>query len=437
MEKLLETAKQKVEQAEVYFLEENINLVQFENARLKDIETSLQSGFSLRIIKDNKLGFAYTRNLNYREGLIRNALATLKANVKASFEFPLNTKQSLLDTYNPAIEKVTSSVVVEECNRIADILSSKTKGQVNLRTAFSVKTLKLINNKGTDLSLKTSNYFIYATVLYPNSYAAIHRILSFKNFEKAPDDYLDFLSSLYNRSAKEIKPQSGRMKVLFMPETVYVLMWRFRSATSGEAVYQRESPLIGKINEKIFSEKITIVNDPLNEKFPEPRPFDDEGTSCIFFPLVENGILKNYYFDLDYANKMNVKPTGHGFKSAQWSSEKIALKPTPSLQHLYIQPGAKSFSELLKSIDKGIIIAGALGAHSGNILNGDFSIGLSPGIYVENGEIAGYVKDAMVAGNIYQILQNVVDLEDEVHFTIGGMFPAVLIDDVSVVIKNR
>lgn len=50
-------------------------------------------------------------------------------------------------------------------------------------------------------------------------------------------------------------------------------------------------------------------------------------------------------------------------------------------------------------------MAGALGAHSGNIPNGDFSIGLSPGLYVENGEIVGHVKDSMVAGNIYEVMK--------------------------------
>jgi len=55
-------------------------------------------------------------------------------------------------------------------------------------------------------------------------------------------------------------------------------------------------------------------------------------------------------------------------------------------------------------MDTGILIAGVMGAHSGNILNGDFSIGLSPGVYVEKGEIRGHVKDAMVAGNIFDTM---------------------------------
>jgi len=87
-------------------------------------------------------------------------------------------------------------------------------------------------------------------------------------------------------------------------------------------------------------------------------------------------------------------------------------------------------------MEKGIVIAGVMGAHSGNILNGDFSIGLSPGLYVENGEIRGHVKDAMVAGNIFETMNHVLELENTLHPASGGMFPAILFDQVSVATKS-
>jgi len=126
--------------------------------------------------------------------------------------------------------------------------------------------------------------------------------------------------------------------------------------------------------------------------------------------------------------------TGHGFKSSVWGGETISIKPVPTLEHLYIRCGNKKFSELLSLIDRGIIIASALGAHSGNIPNGDFSIGVSPGLYVENGEIVGHVKDAMVSGNIYDTMKNVIAIEDTYHPAYMGTFPAILFDDVSLTI---
>jgi PmbA protein len=102
-----------------------------------------------------------------------------------------------------------------------------------------------------------------------------------------------------------------------------------------------------------------------------------------------------------------------------------------------MKPGNKSFSQLVKAIDRGIIIDGALGPHSGNIPNGDYSVGVNPGLYVENGEIVGRVKDAMVAGNVYETLKDVMEVGDTLHPSAWGAWvPAILCDNVSVATKN-
>jgi PmbA protein len=436
MEKLLEIARRRCDKAEVYSLDQTVNAIIFENAKLKNLETKLQSGISLRIIKDNKLGFAYTKNLINREELLKNALDSLQGGVEATFDFPKQKDQIKLNAYDPAIESLSNHTIVEECNRISKILTQKTKGQINITATSLINKLRIINDKGTDLSYSSSHYVLYTAILYPGSYAAIRRLLDCKTFEKAPDKYLDFLVNNYNQASKGISPPGGKMKVLFMPETMYVLMWRIQLGANGASIYQKQSPLVNKIDKPLFDKKLNIYDDPLNDKIPGARSFDDEGTPCSKLPIVEDGVLKNFYFNLYYAQKMNKQSTGHGYKTSGMRSETIVSKPNPSLMHLFIKPGDKSYSDLLKLIDKGIIVAGALGAHSGNIPNGDFSIGLSPGLYVENREIVGYVKDAMVAGNVYNTMKNIVAIEDTVHPAQSGMFPATLFDNVSVATKK-
>jgi hypothetical protein len=73
----------------------------------------------------------------------------------------------------------------------------------------------------------------------------------------------------------------------------------------------------------------------------------------------------------------------------------------------------------------------ALGAHSGNRLNGEYSVGLAPGLWVEDGAIVGIVKDAMVSGNVYDDLNNVVGVGDTLWDGNGGRFPCLLLDNVS------
>jgi PmbA protein len=436
MEKLMELARTKSDKVEIYSIEGKIDSIWFENLKLKDVDTKLQSGVSLRLIKDGKLGFAYTKNLINREELLQNAIDSMKGGVEASFDIPLTLDLPPLNTYDPSIESLSNDKLVDECKRVNGILTSKTKGQINLHTERIINNIKIVNSHGMNLSTKFSAYILNPEILYPASYSSIERSLVSKRFERASDEYLGFLAEVYNQSEKEVKAKKGKMKVLFLPEVIYVLMWRLLAATNGMSIYQKESPISGKIGEKIFSEKLTIYDDPLNDKMPGARAFDDEGTTCHKFPIIKEGVLLNFYYDLFYADKMNTKSTGHGFKTSRWGGETISIKPNPSLEHLFIKCGNKSLSRLVSSMDKGIIIAGALGAHSGNIPNGDYSIGLSPGLYVENGEIVGRVKDAMISGNIYNTMKDVVDIEDTLHSTWRGMFPAILFDNVSVATKD-
>lgn len=436
MERLMELARKISDKVEIYSIDEKADLIWFENSKLKEIDTKIQSGVSLRIIKDGKLGFAYTKDLIDREEILQNALHSLAGGVEGVFDFPHTLVTTELNTYDPSIVSLLNTEIVNECRRVNDILMSKTNGQINLYAERNIYNIRIMNSYGTDLQAMSSIYLFEPEILYPASYSAIHRLLIEKKFKKASDEYLNFLLNTYNQSIKEVNPGKGRMKVLFLPEVIYVLMWRLLSATNGKSVYQKESPISEKMGERIFNKKLTVYDDPLNDKIPDARGFDDEGVPCQFFSIIESGVLKNFYYDLYYAKKMNTKPTGHGFKTAMWSGEIVSTKPTPSLEHLYIKCGNKSFSELVSHVDRGIIIGGALGAHSGNIPNGDFSIGLSPGIYVENGEIVGHVKDAMIAGNIYNTMKNVVDIEDTLHPTFVGTFPAILFDDVSVLIKG-
>jgi PmbA protein len=430
MEQLLAMAKKMGEKADVYSLDSRGDGVSFENAKLKDISSSIQSGISLRIMKQNMLGFAYTRNLRNREELVLNALDSLKGGVEASFALPVTNDLPSRETYDPSIETITNADMVEECIRVCDLLSRKTSGQINVSASRSVSRKKLVNSSGTNLSAEFSAYIFHAQIRFPYTSASVHRALAAKAFQKAPDEYLDHLAALYNASMKETIPDEQKIQVLFLPETVYVLMWRLLSATSGMSLYQNISPLANKIGEKIFDEKLSVYNNPLDDSLPGARVFDDEGTPCRHFPLIEKGILKHFYYDLFFAEKLRALPTGSGFRGA------VSSKPAPVLSHLTVSPGEKSFSELIASIDCGIIVAGALGAHSGNIPNGDFSIGVSPALYIRHGEIAGHVKDVMIAGNIYEVLKNIVEKEDTLHPGSGGNFPSILLDNVHITVKK-
>jgi len=437
VEQLLEMAGKVCDSAEIYSIDYADKSVFFENAKFNNADSKFQSGLSLRIIKEGKLGFAYTRNLTDRQEFLQNALDSLKGGVGAGFDFPLTKELPRLAIFDPSLENLSAEKMVQECDRVCDIFKSKTDAEIEMAASANTGKLRIMNSSGTDVSMKSSGYEIFGHIIYPGTGVGIWRALMSKGFGKMPDDLVSEMIDLYTKTSKVLEPKGGKMKVLFMPGSQITFNWRISSGISSKSVYEKVSPLAEKVGERIFHEKITIEDDPLDDEFPGARSFDDEGVACKPMTVVENGVLKSFFYDLDHAKKMNAQSTGHGYRTTRWGGDRLTLKPTPALSHMSIKPGKKSFAELVKQMDRGMIIENALGFHSGNIPNGDYSVGVNPGFYVEKGEIVGRVKDAMVAGNIYETLKNVVDVGDKLYPSSDGAWvPVILCDDVSVATKN-
>jgi PmbA protein len=425
MEKLLEQARKVADQVAVYSQDSVADGVNFENSRFKEISSGMESGISLLLLKDGRLGSAYTRNLIDRAELIANALASCANGVAADYALPATKNVPRLDSYDPGIERVTNSSLVDECSRICARLAGKAKAQVNVGAGRSTITVRVLNSRGTDLSARFSSCSCMASLIYPGSYSAVRRAVSAKSFVPFPDEELDYLAGLYNASEREVKPAGGRTRVLFLPESMYGLIWRLAAATDGKNVYEKVSPLRDKLGQQVLSDKVTFSDTPLDDRLPGARSFDDEGTPTRDTALIERGVLKSFYYDLFYAARSGVAPTGHGHRG------NITSKVAPALGQVQLMPGETSFGRMLEMMDRGVIVAGVMGAHSGNILNGDYSIGLSPGLWVEGGKIVGMVKDAMVAGNVYETMRNVLAVQDRTYPVYVGYSPAMLFDDVS------
>jgi len=224
---------------------------------------------------------------------------------------------------------------------------------------------------------------------------------------------------------KEARAVPGRVRALFLSDSVFTLVWRLARACNAKNAYDKVSPLTGRLGEQVLSDRFTLEDNSLDDSLPGARAFDDEGTPCQNLRLFERGVFRSFVNDRFYAHKTRTEPTGHGYR------DDVTRLPGLSLPHLTIAPGEHSLASQLKLMGRGIVVAGVMGAHSGNILHGDYSVGLAPGLWVEDGEIVGLVKDAMVSGNVYEDLKNVVAVGDTAWDAPMGRFPPLLLDNVS------
>ena len=197
-----------------------------------------------------------------------------------------------------------------------------------------------------------------------------------------PLDINKLLSQLiqkYQWAENSAKINSGNFPVFFTPKAVGKAIARlWKTVLSGQAIFQKASPLADKVGENIFDPSFTLL------EYPNIRPyactFDDEGVPTMVKTFIEAGTVKSFYWDKKWDALAGCKSTGNGFREG-------LSHPTPSLVNLSISPGQTSENKLISIIKEGLIVYRVLRAGQSNQLTGEFSINLDLDYKVENGQI--------------------------------------------------
>jgi len=172
---------------------------------------------------------------------------------------------------------------------------------------------------------------------------------------------------------------------------------------NSDYVQKGKSPYAGKIGELIASKNLTIYDDGILPNGLNSGSFDGDGVPCQKTPLVEKGVLRNFIYDLTRAQKEGVKSTGNAAR-AHYSP------PHVSISNFYIEPGQK---DLVKEIDKGLIVYMPLNAHSIDPVTGHFSLGVDVAFWVEKGEIKFAPKNVMISGSVQDFLKNIKEIGND------------------------
>lgn len=214
---------------------------------------------------------------------------------------------------------------------------------------------------------------------------------------------------------------SGRYRAILRRDVFSELLFAFMPIFSAESVQKGLSPLKGKLNSKIASEKLTIIDDPLFEKAPIKRSFDNEGVPTKRKSFIDKGVLTTYFHSLKSAKKDGIKPTGNVF----------TYKCVPL--NVVVEPGQKTYEDLIKQLDRGVIITALDGLHSGvRTVSGEFSVS-ALGYYVENGTIIKPVEQITISGNILELFKKIEEIGTDSDLVSGSSYvPSVLVENIDV-----
>ena len=116
-----------------------------------------------------------------------------------------------------------------------------------------------------------------------------------------------------------------------------------------------------------------------------------------------------------------------------YSARKLGLETTGNaggVHNLHLDGPMKPKEELMASIDQGLLITELMG-QGVNGVTGDYSRGAS-GFWIENGEIAYPVAEFTLAGNLKDMLLNIVALGDDIDERSSIRAPSLLLDAMTV-----
>jgi len=433
VESILAQAKKVAEEAEVFMASSEETPVHFEANRLKHIQRKQSTNVALRIVRQGKIGYATATELHDSQNLVNMAVETARFGMAAKFELPPLTPYPQVEVFDPSVESVST----EEMAKLGEELITTIRGHTpelvcEAAVTKGVISVRIINSHGGQANYKQSIFSLGIEgqlirdtdmLFVGESQSSCHPILEADTVSEVVLQQLELAKDRASAPTKSLP-------VIFTPNGVAsALIMPLIAAFNGKTVLEGASPIGSKPGQLVFDEKLWLWDDPTIAYRPASRPCDDEGTPSQRTPLIEQGVVTNFLYDLQTAALAHTQSTGNGRRSH-------GGLPAPSPSAFIIAPGKAIFDEMVNDIKEGLVVEHLMGAEQGNILGGDFSGNVLLGYKVESGKIVGRVKNTMVSGNIYQLLKQSVAIGSDARW-VGGFLntPPLYFHSVSVASK--
>lgn len=405
MKKLLESALKVCDSAEVYLRKVSSTSVSMLMGELKGIASEMKTEVSLRIVKDGKMGAAIATSPD-DDTIIERALISLKHQGAEANRFE-NTNYETVQCESEDVKNLSTQRMVENLTQLSERINKfEEQLKFGLEIGKEIKEVYLMNSAGFEGNYTHTKLDQTVYTLNTQGFYNVSKSFTGTKLNVFTDEDIKALIMLHHLEDKPVSLSNEKMPVVFSGNVMGAMMLRVLAGVNAGNIIKSISPVAGKIGTQIFSSKITIRDDGTLPFGVNTFAFDDEGTKSQNTLLYESGILRNYLASQSHAHKLGIPATGNAIKRALFSKE-IEDAPTVFETNLMIEGDSIPDGDLIKSISRGLYVTDVMGAHTGNINQGEFSLNISSGYLIEKGELVGKVKGAMIAGNIYDLFKEV------------------------------
>ena len=420
---------------ELYYQAEESTAIETFAHEVNGFTGSVEGGLCFRCIAGGKMGYASTQAMTPEEAKRIVAAARDNALCLESDDpvFLVAGGQTYTDSCRAAYPLPTTETLIHKTLEAHEAIYAADSKVIDGSAAegYSIHTeLAICNSKGLDLHHENDNTaMMIAAVVSDNGEMADKYILKVGDLST-----MDF-NALGQKAVKAAltklggePPKTGNYPIVFAPDAMSDLLSTFSSAFSSETAQKGLSKLAGKEGTMVASTLVDLIDDPFHADNPSPRPFDAEGSATYAKHLIQNGELKTLLYNLKTAALAGKETTGNASKAGYNSS--IGVRPFT----LYLAPGEETEEALLSRAGNGIYIESLSGLHAGaDPVTGDFSL-QSAGYLIEDGKKTTYVKSFTVAGNFFDLLQNITAIAN--NFELPNAISSTAFGSASVLVEG-
>ena len=418
IDNLIKLAKDKGISLEVCtFKSEQYNIATL-NSELIEFNIPKLTEYTIKAIYNGKTTYISTEKIDNPEKIINEIINDINLkdndnkNRLCENDFNVDTDRN---------NKIDINYIKEELFKLNKYYHEKSKFIVNAEFHFGFENIiRMIDNESHHMR---DSY----------SYCSMYLSLSAKKNDVIKSEYITIYDKEFNveRVKEELDKLVRKLEMSFDAESIktvkgnvlidnYALnkiLKKFIYSFYSKQIDMNTSPFAGKLGKKVFSDKINIVEEPLNNNFIINRHFDSEGTLTYNKEIIKNGVFNVPFNTIEYAIKNNEKPTGN----------------SDLVNNFYIKPGNKSYDELIAMMKNGIIISNVEGTHAGiSLYTGDISL-QSTGYLVQNGKIVKALDMIILQTNIFELLSNVIEIgSDFKEFGMICSSSSILFHDITV-----
>lgn len=291
---------------------------------------------------------------------------------------------------------------------------------INAFYSETIFTIKIITEDTLQEDVKKNVYFSVEVVAMNENQKS-----TFYDYKNSTQDNIDMEgitkatieTAISKLECGTIK--TGLYNIYLTNKVMGQILRSFIPIFTADTIQKHTSLLENKLHQQVFSDKITIVEDPTNDQLRGKRLFDDEGIKTTYKEIIKDGIFKTILYDKKTAKTDHTKTTGNHYGSI-------------SVRNMYLLPGKKPPTEILNSQHEYIIIDEVQGLHAGiNITNGNISI-QSSGYYVKDNKKTP-IKLFVLSTNIIELFNNVLEIANDLeNISVTTSSPSVLFQNIKI-----